>query len=89
MGIEGLTPGSEPSAARIQAAARAIRQGQGAPAVFYERTDAGRRVGQSVAAAGVAALPLGTLEPAPSSGEYLSVMRDNLNSLPEGLRCRG
>jgi len=88
LGIEGLTPESEPSAARIQAAAQAIDQGQAAPAVFYEGTDAGRRIGESVAAdVGVPALPLGTLESAPASGDYLSVMRANLSSLERGLQC--
>ncbi|HEX9124513.1 MAG TPA: metal ABC transporter substrate-binding protein [Actinomycetota bacterium] len=88
LGIEGLTPESEPSATRIQAASQAIEQGLAAPAVFYEATDEGRRVGQSVASdVGVPALPLGTLESAPTSGDYLSVMRANLSSLEEGLRC--
>jgi zinc transport system substrate-binding protein len=88
LGIEGLTPESEPSADRIQQASQAIEQGQAAPVVFYESTDEGRRVGQSVAAdVGVPALPLGTLESAPSSGDYPSVMRANLASLREGLRC--
>jgi zinc transport system substrate-binding protein len=88
LGIEGITPESEPSAARIQQAAQAIAQGRAAPAVFYEGTDAGRRIGESVARdVGVPALPLGTLESAPSSGDYLSVMRSNLVSLERGLQC--
>jgi zinc transport system substrate-binding protein len=88
LGIEGITPESEPSAARIQQAAQAIDQGRAAPAVFYEGTDAGRRIGESVAAdVGVPALPLGTLESAPTSGDYLSVMRANLASLERGLQC--
>ncbi len=88
LGIEGITPESEPSAARIQQAAQAIAQGRAAPAVFYEGTDAGRRIGESVAAdVGVPALPLGTLESAPASGDYLSVMRANLASLERGLQC--
>jgi len=88
LGIEGITPESEPSAARIQQAAQAIAGGRAAPAVFYEGTDAGRRIGESVAAdVGVPALPLGTLESAPSSGDYLSVMRANLGILMEGLEC--
>jgi len=88
LGIEGITPESEPSAARIQQAAQAIAQGRAAPAVFYEGTDAGLRIGESVAAnVGVPALPLGTLESAPSSGDYLLVMRSNLASLERGLQC--
>ncbi len=90
LGIEGITPESEPSAARIQAAAQAIDAGQAAPAIFYEGTDEGRRIAESVAAdVGVPAIPLGTLESAPSSGDYLSVMRANLASLKQGLRCTG
>ncbi len=88
LGIEGLTPESEPSAARIQAATDAIRSGTAAPGIFFESTDEGRRVGRSVAAdVGVPALPLGTLESAPSPGDYLSVMRANLSSLRKGLGC--
>ncbi len=88
LGIEGLTPESEPAAARIQAAVDAIRSGAAAPAVFFESTAEGRRVGESVAAdIGVPALPLGTLESVPTSGDYLSVMRANLSSLQEGLQC--
>jgi zinc transport system substrate-binding protein len=90
LGIEGITPESEPSAARIQQAVQAIEQGRAAPAVFYEGTDAGRRIGESVAAdVGVPALELGTLESAPGSGDYLSVMRANLASLERGLQCTG
>lgn len=88
LGIEGLTPESEPSAARIQAAVQAIDQGRAAPAVFYEETDAGRRVGLSVAAdAGVPALPLNTLESDPAPRDYVSAMEENLTNLREGLRC--
>ena len=89
LGIEGLTPESEPSAARIQAAVDAIRAGTAGPAVFYEDTAEGKRVGASVAGdAGVPALALGTLEFDPSPGTYLSVMRSNLSNLRDGLRCR-
>jgi zinc transport system substrate-binding protein len=89
LGIEGLTPESEPSAERIQAAVQAIRDGTAAPAVFYERTDEGERVGESVAGdAGVPALPLDTLEFDPSPLDYLSAMRADLRSLQDGLRCK-
>jgi len=88
LGVEGLTPESEPSAARIQAAAQAIDQGRAAPAVFYEETDAGRRVGLSVAAdAGVPALPLNALESDPAPLDYVSVMEENLTNLRKGLQC--
>jgi zinc transport system substrate-binding protein len=88
LGVEGLTPESEPSAARIQAAIDAIDAGDAAPAVFYERTDEGKRVGESVASdAGVPAMPLDTLEFDPSPEDYVSAMRTNLVTLQEGLRC--
>lgn len=89
LGIEGLAPESEPAAARVEAAIDAIRSGRAAPAVFHEATEQGRRTGEAVASdAGVPALPLSTLESRPRSGDYLSVMRANLETLREGLRCR-
>jgi zinc transport system substrate-binding protein len=89
IGIEGLTPEAEPSAAQLRTAESAIRQGRAAPAVFYEGTAEGKRVGRSVAASvGVPALPLGTLEFDPAPGDYLSVMRANLAVLENGLQCR-
>ena len=89
LGIEGLTPQSEPSAERIQTAIQAIQGGTAAPAVFYEQTDEGKRVGESIAGdAGVPALPLGTLEFDPAPQDYLSVMHANLESLEKGLQCQ-
>lgn len=89
LGIEGLTPQSEPSAERIQTAVQAIQSGTAAPVVFYEQTDEGRRVGESVAGdAGVPALPLGTLEFDPAPQDYLSVIRADLGSLEKGLQCK-
>lgn len=88
VGIEGLIPGSEPTAGAVELALTAIRDERAAPAVFYEATDEGRRIGESVAGdAGVTALPLGTLEAAPETGNYLSGMRANLAMLRKGLRC--
>jgi ABC-type Zn uptake system ZnuABC Zn-binding protein ZnuA len=47
------------------------------------------RIAGSVAAdAGVPTMPLYTLESAPSSGDYLSLMRVNLANLREGLQCK-
>jgi zinc transport system substrate-binding protein len=90
LGIEGLTPESEPSASRLQVAQQAIGDGSAAPAVFFEGTDEGRRVGESVAQdVGVPAYPLGTLESAPSPGDYVSVLTANLASLTKGLQCKG
>lgn len=89
LGILGLQPEGEPSAARVEAAIAAIASGEAAPAVFHEATEQGRRIGAAVAAdADVPALPLETLESRPASGDYLSAMGGNLGTLREGLRCR-
>ena len=88
LGIEGLTPEAEPSAAKLQSAETAITDGDAAPAVFYEGTSEGRRIGESVAGdLGVQAIPLATLEFAPSTGNYVTVMRENLGNLERGLQC--
>ncbi|MEW6059040.1 MAG: metal ABC transporter substrate-binding protein, partial [Actinomycetota bacterium] len=89
IGIEGLTPESEPSAASIQAATQAIRSGTAAPVVFYETTDEGRRIGGAIAAdIGVPALPLDTLAIGSPPRDYVSVMRATLTSLRKGLQCK-
>jgi zinc transport system substrate-binding protein len=86
--LQGLIPQAEPSAARIRMAIEAIRTGSAAPAVFYEDTDADRSIGQLVAGdVGAPAHPLGTIESEPTSGDYLSIMRANLQNLEVGLRC--
>jgi zinc transport system substrate-binding protein len=88
IGIEGLTPEAEPTSAQLQDAESAIRDGNAAPAVFFEDTSEGERIGKSVASdVGVSALPLGTLEFDPAPLDYLQVMRANLASLRKGLRC--
>jgi zinc transport system substrate-binding protein len=89
LGIEGLTPEAEPSAQQLHAAESAIRDGSAAPAVFYEGTADGKRIGLSVAGdLHVDALPLGTLEFEPATGTYLTVMRADLAELTKGLQCR-
>ncbi len=89
LGIEGLTPESEPSAERIQAAIEAVHAGDAAPVVFYEGTDEGKRVGDAVANdIGVPSLPLGTLESDPAPANYVSMMNANLVNLQRGLQCR-
>lgn len=87
-GLAGLEPEGEPTAAALQEAAELLRS-EGARAVFYEASPEAERIARSVASdAGVAALPLHTLESRPPEGDYLSVMEDNLESLREGLGCR-
>ena len=87
MGLAGISPEGEPTADRLRQAERLVTAGQ-AGAVFYEETDEGRRTGEAVAAdLGVPALPLATLESQPPEGDHLTVMRNNLSSLVEGLSC--
>ena len=87
LGLTGLTPDAEPSAAQIQKVRDAARRNE-VGAVFYEASDEGRRIGESVAGdVGVPALPLNTLESDPAPNDYLSQMNQNLASLEQGLRC--
>ena len=87
IGLTGLSPEAEPTVERLGEAGAALADGR-ATAVFYEADDEARRIAESVAADfGVPALPLGTLESEPPSGDYLSVMEDNLGSLRRGLEC--
>ena len=86
-GLTGVTPESEPRASRIQTLRSLVAQQQVA-AVFYEETDEGRRIGESVARdLGIDALPLNTLEHDPKPNDYISQMRANLESLKKGLQC--
>lgn len=88
LGIAGLEPEGEPTAERLAEAAEFVRQ-ERAGAIFYEAGGEAQQVAETVASdAGVPALPLFTLEGQPESGDYLTVMRDNLESLREGLDCQ-
>ncbi|MDP9243153.1 MAG: zinc ABC transporter substrate-binding protein, partial [Actinomycetota bacterium] len=88
LALRSLIPQAEPSAARIRMAVDAIKAGTAAPAIFYEDTIADRSIAQRVAAeVGAPAHPLGTIESEPASGDYLSIMRANLQNLEVGLRC--
>jgi zinc transport system substrate-binding protein len=87
-GLAGVSPEGEPTAGRLTEARRLIEVGE-AGAVFYEAGGEMQRAIDNLAAdAGVPALPLSTLESEPPSGDYISVMKDNLESLREGLGCR-
>ena len=86
-GLAGLSPEAEPTAERLQEALGLFRDGH-AGAVFFEQGSEAERIARSVAGdGGVPALPLSTLESRPESGDYLTVMEDNLDSLREGLAC--
>jgi zinc transport system substrate-binding protein len=86
-GLAGVNPEGEPGAARLARAHRLLTSRR-AGAVFYEAGGESQDVAETVAAdAGVPALPLSTLESEPPTGDYLSVMEDNLASLRQGLDC--
>jgi zinc transport system substrate-binding protein len=86
-GLAGVTPEGEPTADRMAEARRLIEDGE-AGAVFFEPSGESQRAVETLAAdAGVPALPLSTLESEPPSGDYISVMEDNLESLRQGLAC--
>jgi zinc transport system substrate-binding protein len=88
VGLAGVEPEGEPTVAALEEAA-GVLSGLEAGAVFYEAGDEARRIAETVAQdAGALALPLSTLESEPPTGDYLSVMEDNLASLREGLDCR-
>jgi zinc transport system substrate-binding protein len=87
VGLAGLEPEGEPTVAALEEAGATLRAGD-ARAVFYEAGNEARRIAETVAAdAGVLALPLSTLESEPPTGDYLTVMDDNLASLRRGLGC--
>jgi len=87
LGLTGLTPEAEPSAAAIQRVRSAVAHGR-VGSIFYEATDEGRRIGRNVAHdVGVPPLPLSTLESDPAPHDYLYEMRTNLVELKKGLRC--
>ena len=86
-GLAGIDPEGEPGAERLARAHQLLTSGK-AGAVFYEAGGESQEVAETVAAdAGVSALPLSTLESEPPTGDYLSVMEDNLVSLRQGLDC--
>jgi zinc transport system substrate-binding protein len=88
VGLSGLTPEAEPSAERLANARRLIETGEAA-ALFYEARGEEPDAYESLAAdLGVPAFPLDTLESAPETGDYFTVMHDNLASLRLGLECR-
>ena len=87
LGLTGLTPEAEPSAAQIQRV-RQMAQRHQVGAIFYEASDEGERIGKSVARdVGVPGLPLHTLESNPKPNDYLSQMRTNLENIKKGLDC--
>jgi zinc transport system substrate-binding protein len=88
IGLTGPTPESEPTAERLQTVEALLQSGE-AGAVFFEASGDAQGIAESVAAdTDVPALPLSTLESRPASGDYITVMEDNLSSLRLGMECR-
>jgi zinc transport system substrate-binding protein len=87
-GLAGLEPEGEATAERLGQAGELLAEGR-AGAVFYEAGGETQRVAETVAQdAGVPALLLSTLESEPPTGDYLSVMEENLQALKRGLACQ-
>ena len=86
-GLAGISPEGEPTRNSLVQAEALVREGK-IDAVFYEETEEGRRIAETVGEdLGIPALPLATLESRPPEGDYLSVMESNLDSLVGGLGC--
>lgn len=86
-GLAGRAPEGEPVAARVAEAQRLLAAGE-AGAVFHDGHEESIRVAESIAAdAEVPILRLQTLETAPPVGDFVSVMKLNLEALAQGLGC--
>ena len=77
---------SEPSPARLAELSRQI-QDAGATAIFAEARASTSSIEALAKEANVEVETLDPLELKPASGDYLSVMRENLAALKSGLRC--
>jgi zinc transport system substrate-binding protein len=87
VGLAGISPEGEPTSESLIQAEALVRDGD-VDAVFYEETEEGRRIAETVGQdLGIPALPLATLESRPPEGNYLTVMEANLDSLAGGLGC--
>jgi zinc transport system substrate-binding protein len=85
-GIAGLSPETEPSAQAIADLTRFVRD-NGVTTVYTE-TLIDPAVAQTIAAeAGAQTATLDPLEGPPATGDYLSAMRQNLQTVSDGQRC--
>lgn len=86
LGVAGLEPDAEPSAARIAEVQETIRD-TGTTTIFFEPL-AGSDIADTIAAdLGVESASLDPIESQPASGDYLTAMAANLEALRAGLRC--
>ena len=84
--LAGLSPDDEASPGRLAEVAT-YAQENGVTTIFFEET-ASPRVAESLAReVGAEAVVLSPLEGAPETGDYLSAMRTNLQSLQTALDC--
>lgn len=90
IGVAGLSPHEEPSPARLAEVSDLVRE-HGVSTIFHE-VGVDDRHADTIATetgAAVAVLdPLETLSDVSPGGDYLAVMRANLESLRAGLECR-
>lgn len=88
VGISGLSPEAEPSPARIREVADVVAR-ENVSTIYYE-TLVDPKVAQTIAdetgASAVKLDPLEGLQPG-ATGDYASVMRDNLDTLTKGQGC--
>jgi zinc transport system substrate-binding protein len=86
VGVAGLEPDAEPSAARIAEVQQIIRD-NGTSTIFFESLGSSDIADTIASDLGVASASLSPLESQPEDGDYLTAMLDNLEALQAGLRC--
>jgi zinc transport system substrate-binding protein len=84
--VTGLTPEEEPTPRRLADVARLAKQ-RGVTTVFFEELVSPRTAESLAREVGAKAVVLSPLEGAPESGDYLSAMRTNLQTLRTALGC--
>jgi zinc transport system substrate-binding protein len=86
VGISGLSPEAEPSPARLAEVAK-IAKAENATTIYYESL-VDPKVAKTLAdELKITAVMLDPLESPPASGDYLSVMQQNLDTLVKGQVC--
>lgn len=85
-GIAGLDPESEPSPQRLAEVTRLVKE-EGVTTIFFERLLPPDLAETIAGETGTTTAVLDPLESRPESGDYLSTMRANLDSLRTALAC--
>lgn len=86
VGISGLSPEAEPSPARLAEVAK-IAKAEQATTIYYE-TLVDPKVAKTLAGElNISAVKLDPLESPPATGDYLSAMQENLETLFKGQVC--